>query len=295
MVRWLNNCPSYFFQLPIIYSTFGRSCQYQHVSPRRSCVFLLLNWLDVLTMIRRLVKSSKLFARVYRRYRTYKKRAAFSGMTNEQVFTKIYLDNTWHNGPEQKEYYYSGTGSYGAPADSYIAMINQFIKEHGVKSVTDFGCGDFAIGSEIAVANPSVFIHACDVVQQVIDANTKKYQLQNVNFHHLDASRSEVPKADLLTIRQVLQHLNNNDIQLILQKAGTYKYVIITEHLLKEGSETSFNKNKPSGPDIRLVENSGVYIDKPPFNMACKEILRCRDDAYNKEAYIVSYLIENDV
>jgi len=72
-----------------------------------------------------------------------------------------------------------------------------------------------------------------------------------------------------------------------------FPYVIITEHQYKKGLEKSFNKDKPSGPDIRLVEFSGVYLDKEPFNLEATEILRCREDSNGREAHIVSYLIIN--
>jgi hypothetical protein len=105
--------------------------------------------------------------------------------------------------------------------------------------------------------------------------------------------KDSLPPADLLTIRQVLQHLSNNKIKKILNNVNKYKYVIITEHLLKDGFVKKHNKDKPTGPDIRLIDNSGVYINKPPFNLPCMEILSCRLDAYGKEAYLKSFLIIN--
>jgi hypothetical protein len=52
-----------------------------------------------------------------------------------------------------------------------------------------------------------------------------------------------------------------------------------------------FNKDKPTGPDIRLVDYSGVYLDKSPFDLKITELGRSREDSPEGEAYIVTYLI----
>ena len=231
----------------------------------------------------------------YKKYRVWKKRQEFKGLTNEQIFTNIYNTNKWDTNNTSEETYYSGTGSYGEPAQEYVAFLNNFILKNNIASVTDIGCGNFAIGKQIVEQNPSLRYNACDVVKNVIEANKRTYGSALVQFQQLDATNEAWPAAELLTIRQVLQHLSNADVKEILSKSKAYKYVIITEHLLLEGTEKEFNKDKPSGPDIRLVDGSGLYIDKPPFNMNATKVLQCREDAYNNEAYVVSFLVENNL
>jgi SAM-dependent methyltransferase len=240
-----------------------------------------------------LVNNVPLIQAFYKKLRQQKKRKEFKGLTNQEVFTRIYESNKWDTDGLAKGSFYSGTGSYGAVAQNYVDFVSQFIEAHKITSVTDIGCGDFEIGNQITKKNKHVKYIGCDVVEPLIQRNKKEFESENISFKHLDASKSELPKSDLITIRQVLQHLSNDDIQIILSKVSHFKYALISEHLLKEGSQKSFNKNKPTGPDTRMVDSSGVYIDKPPFLIKCKEVLRCRDDAYNKEAYIVTYLVEN--
>lgn len=240
-----------------------------------------------------LVKNVPFIKSFYKKYRISKKREEFDGLTNEEVFTKIYEDNKWDTNKEANDIYYSGTGTYGEKAEKYVDYISNFITEKKISSITDIGCGDFAIGNLITSKNPDIKYNGCDVVKGLIERNKEKFQTNNISFYHIDASNNELPKADLITIRQVLQHLSNKDILNILPKIKQFKYAIITEHLLKEGLEKSYNQDKVAGPDIRLIEGSGVYINKPPFNLVAKEVLRCREDAYNQEAYIVTYLIEN--
>ena len=230
----------------------------------------------------------------YKKYRIYKKRREFKGLSNQEIFTKIYESNKWDTNGLANDIYYSGTGSYGDVAQKYIDFVSQFIKEKNIASITDIGCGDFEIGNQITQKNNKVKYTGCDVVEGLIKRNTNKFQSKTISFHHLDASKDELPKAELITIRQVLQHLSNNDIKIILSKVAHYKYALISEHLLKEGLEKVINKDKPTGPDTRMVDGSGVYINLSPYSIKCIEVLRCRDDAFNKEAYIVTYLVEGN-
>jgi hypothetical protein len=44
----------------------------------------------------------------------------------------------------------SGMGSYGALAQAKAAYLNAFVREHGLRSVTEFGCGD---GHQLSLAD----------------------------------------------------------------------------------------------------------------------------------------------
>jgi hypothetical protein len=240
-----------------------------------------------------LLRPGSFRTQFYRWYRKWKKRSKFFGLTTEERFTRIYQSNLWSAGDKVESTIYSGPGSYGEPAKMYVNQLNDFILRYGITSITDIGCGDFSIGYQITSQNPNLCYHGCDIVKYVIDSNKKKFGSPKIKFYHLDAANESFPTADLLTLRQVLQHLSNREIKKIMSKSHAYKYVIITEHLLKEEYVKRYNKNKPTGPDIRLIDNSGVYINKPPFNLPCSEILSCRLDAYGKEAYLRSFLIVN--
>lgn len=229
----------------------------------------------------------------YRDYLIKKSQKPFLNRTNADIFSEVYEKKLWVENPNNQEDFYSGSGSYGDIASEYISCVNNFIKDNNITTITDIGCGDFKIGSQIASGNPNLKYTACDVVPSLIERNKKKFSNSNVEFKVIDGSKDPLPLSQLLTIRQVLQHLSNKDISAILEKTKGFPYVIISEHIFKVGLEKTYNKDKPSGPDIRLSQMSGVYIDKAPFNLKVKEILRCREDIEGKEAYIVSYLIVN--
>ena len=232
---------------------------------------------------------------LYRVKRNYSKRKAFAGLSLEGVFTKIYREQLWYFGKQPLESpYYSGTGSYGEAAESYTHLVVNFINDKNIESMVDVGSGDFAIGKRITDAAPATLRYCgCDIVRSVIEFNNTKYANSRVSFLHLNACVDKLPQGDLITIRQVLQHLSNKQIMQIMENAASYKYVLITEHQLAEGLQQSYNADKPAGPDIRLAKGSGVYLNRSPFNLKVKELLRCREDVNGKEAYIVSYLLTN--
>ena len=53
----------------------------------------------------------------------------------------------------------------------------------------------------------------------------------------------------------------------IIPKLYKYQRVYVTEHYPADTKEIVPNRDKIHGADIRLYDNSGVYLDLPPFNL----------------------------
>ena len=150
----------------------------------------------------------------------------------------------------------------------YIEVVVQFLKSFQNKLVLcDLGCGDFNIGKQLVEFTKHYI--AIDIVPELIDYNTTLFKADKLEFHCLDIAQEEWPPADLLIIRQVLQHLSNQEVQNVVNKLYQYKYVLITEHI----PNTKFEANKDiiSGQGIRLKKQSGLVILAPPFNLKIKE------------------------
>jgi hypothetical protein len=188
-------------------------------------------------------------------------RAEYAKKSVKEAFAAIYQDNRWGG---QKGDLCSGVGSVEAFAVAYAARVNAFINTHGIASLVDLGCGDFRVGRRLA--RPGLDYTGVDVVDAVVRRNQELYGSDSIRFVCRDATAEALPPAGLCLIRQVLQHLSNAEIAAVLRNCGQYPYVLITEHV-PAGPVRQPNLDKPHGPDIRLLDGSGVFLELPPFGL----------------------------
>jgi SAM-dependent methyltransferase len=183
----------------------------------------------------------------------------------KDVMNQIYAMHLW--GGAQFDFY-SGTGSYNPKiVNPYLKAVIAFFEFHNNSLVIcDLGCGDFNIGKHLVKYSKKYI--AIDIVENLITRNKKLYKDDNLEFHCLDIAKESLPAADCLILRQVLQHLSNKDVENIIEKIATYKYIILTEHIPL--GDFIPNKDIISGQGIRLKQNSGVNIMEPPFNLKIK-------------------------
>lgn len=164
--------------------------------------------------------------------------------------------------------FYSGDGSHHPEIVSpYIQVVKEFLKSFvPLLKVCDLGCGDFNVGKHI-VDDTRHYI-AVDIVPELIEYNKSLFKSDHLEFHCKDIAVDNWPAADLVILRQVLQHLSNAEIQQITEKLSGYKYMILTEHL--PHGEFIPNEDIISGQGIRLKKRSGVVLTAPPFNLKVK-------------------------
>ncbi|WP_298427309.1 class I SAM-dependent methyltransferase [uncultured Kordia sp.] len=165
--------------------------------------------------------------------------------------------------------FYSGEGSHTAEiVKPYIEIVTSFLTSFQTPLVVcDLGCGDFNVGKQLMEYSKKYI--AVDIVSDLIIHNKEVFKAENLEFHCLDISVDDLPKGDCALVRQVLQHLSNNEIQNIVKKLVNFKYVILTEHLPK-GNFTP-NLDIISGQGIRLKKKSGIDLLVPPFNLKVKD------------------------
>lgn len=195
-----------------------------------------------------------------------------------RTFRNVYRTNSWgHDGSE----FYSGVGSRGEMADSYVKEIVPFLtqmkQENGGKlAVVDIGCGDFHVGRNLVNSVPGITYVGCDIVDDLINAHTKKFSRSTVSFTRLDIVCEEPPQGDVYLIRQVLQHLSNDEIGRALSNLRG-KIIIVTEShpVVRTGSP---NPDKVTGKDVRFHWWTGiggsVELSQPPFNRISTELFR---------------------
>ncbi len=132
--------------------------------------------------------------------------------------------------------------------------------------IIDLGCGDFQVGNILTNLLPSIDYTGIDVVDDLINYNNSTFANDRIRFKQLDITKDKLPDGDIVLIRQVLQHLSNDDIAKTLNLIKPYKLVLITEQFPAK-FETP-NVDIPSGHHTRRKLNSGVCLDQPPFSIA---------------------------
>lgn len=209
-------------------------------------------------------------------------------MDRKETFDYIYQKKQWGWKEEElKHEYYSGEGSHNEKlVEPYCEMIRNFISQNNISTVVDIGCGDFNVASKWL--NEDIAYSGIDIVQGLIDHNNEKYSTNNIHFYCLDVVEADLPDAELCLIRQVLQHLSNEEVSIILKKIEKYKYVIITDHITKKEIASEYNVDMAHGGSIRAEFKSGLYFDEDPFNLNVKTLLEI---PYTEEEVISSFLI----
>lgn len=197
-----------------------------------------------------------------RSFKIARLRREFSALSMGATFSKIYRERLWGEGRDE---FLSGSGSSGEVAEKYVDYVGRFIRDHGIESVVDLGCGDFRIGKVISQSASRYM--GVDVVPELIAHHNAKYSTESIRFQCLDITEDDLPAGDLCLVRQVLQHLSNEEITSVLGKLGQYRYVLITEHFPPMNIGFSANKDKPHGPDTRVLDHSAVVLTEAPFSL----------------------------
>lgn len=222
---------------------------------------------------------------------TFKNDIKYSSMDRKKTFDYIYEKNIWGGGKKRNgKQFYSGPGSYNdAYVEPYCNLIRKFIVENNITKIVDLGCGDFHVASKFI--DDSVSYVGIDIVQKMIDYHNKKYGKDNIHFHCMDIVEDNLPSAELCLVRQVLQHLSNEEVRQVLAKSKKYKYMIVTEHIVDKKCAKKINVDKVHGSHTRVERQSGLYLDEEPFGMKIETLL---DIPYGKKnERLVSILIRN--
>ena len=184
----------------------------------------------------------------------------------KDAMTQVYHKHLWGG---QEFAFYSGEGSrLPEIVNPYLKAVTTFLTSFKSKMILcDLGCGDFNVGKALVKYTKNYI--AIDIVPDLIAHNKRRFKDDNLEFQCLDIAVDDLPVGDCVLLRQVLQHLSNDEIQAIAHKLSNYNYVIVTEHL-PQGDFTP-NLNIISGQATRLKKQSGVDLLAPPFNLKVKD------------------------
>src|SRR6478609_5527238 len=122
-------------------------------------------------------------------------------MDHAQIFDHIYKNNLWICG--------SGPGSTEENTRQYRWFLQNILKSNHIKSVLDIGCGDWQFSRHIDWTG--IDYVGVDVSAMVL-ANTRTFARPGIAFRELNAVTDQLPSADVLIAKDVLQHWSNSDI-----------------------------------------------------------------------------------
>lgn len=224
-------------------------------------------------MIKKIVKQI-LPKRLVRNIQAYQNKHK----STETIFTEIYEKKLWGSAADGSAYC-SGAGTTDENTTQYITVLQNFIQQKNIQHIFEIGCGDFSIMSAVIAPFNNLKYTGADIVKNVVNHLNSTYANEQIQFIHMNAIKSKAfPKADLCVIRQVLQHLSNQQILDILQKLKPYKYVIITEHIPLNPQIKNGDKSANGYIRLQNRQTSGIYLDAPPFSLSCQPLLSYRYD-----------------
>ena len=195
--------------------------------------------------------------------------AHYAHLPIAEAFSATYRSRLW--GSIDGEEFFSGSGSLEEYAVPYADWITQFVREHGIGTVVDIGCGDYRVGRRIC-SNSSIAYVGIDIVSELVEYNQTRFANERVSFKCLNIITDEPPDGDLCLIRQVLQHLSNEQISRLLMNCEKYRYVVVTEDVYS-GPRVRPNLDISHGPANKLFRRSGVFLECEPFAMRTEKIL----------------------
>lgn len=184
----------------------------------------------------------------------------------ENIFTNIYVNATW--GTNSNGEGFSGGGSLLVNVAPYINFLENFVAMYDIKTIVDAGCGDWEFSKYIKWGN--VFYTGYDVVKHVVEKNIANYANNNIHFVHGNVVDLDLPSADLLLCKDVLQHLSNNDIFKFIKQFSKFKYCLITNDV--HPITLTSNNN-----DITTGECRYIDLSTKPFHLIGTKILHYRD------------------
>ena len=195
-----------------------------------------------------------------------------SAPPGERVFDDIYERAQW--GRNRKGLGTSGSGSTLNATLLYRVFLQCLLKANAIRSVVDAGCGDWEFSQTVDWSG--IDYKGYDVVERVIVQNTQRFAAANIQFFHGSVVELDLPAADLIICKHVLQHLPTRDVQQVLAKLKKYKHILLTNGV---------DHQTLSAPNVDIVVGGYRPLDptRPPFNLPGVKMLTYWDGTYMQQ------------
>jgi len=173
----------------------------------------------------------------------------------KNIFESIYQKGMW--GRKETK---CGPGSKLENTQEIRVLLPKLIKEYGIKSILDAGCGDL---NWMKLVPLDIMYFGVDIVDELIQNNTKLYGNENRMFLQRDITKDHLPFVDLIMCRDVLYHLSFDNIKKAINNFMLYSdgYIMLTSMGLPSAYEGHFENCEIKDGKYRRLD-----LQKAPFN-----------------------------
>lgn len=154
----------------------------------------------------------------------------------EAAFSDVYARSVWTEG--------SGPGSTLAfNQDAYMPFVSGLVRTLPINRIVDLGCGDWQFSRHL-ILPLCASIHGLrydgfDCVRKLVDVNNATFATEQVKFHHIDLTKpgaiDRIPDADIVLVKDVLQHLPDEDVARITSELSARFNVVIITNCMSKG------------------------------------------------------------
>jgi len=162
----------------------------------------------------------------------------------KDIFTTIYNDKEWGISRDQNT---SGTGDIINNLPFFL-FIEKFLNLQRIKTMLDFGCGDWSLMRCVLLPEGINYI-GLDVVQSVIQNNNKYKKEQKIEFYtigndYLEIKNNERYHTELLLVKNVFENWPLEKVQDFLNNVlHNFQYILLSCYYNPSG----YNANTPMG------------------------------------------------
>jgi SAM-dependent methyltransferase len=213
-------------------------------------------------------------------YRDLTRRPDEGDARRKEVFEFIYAQKGW--GTDERGKGTSGFGSTMEFTRLYRVFLQDFLAAHRIRSVVDAGCGDWQFSQ--AIDWTGIEYLGVDIVAPLIEENRQRFGKANIRFAVADIVRDELPPADLLVVKDVLQHLSHADISRFLAQLPRYRHVLIVNDV----DPVSLSAEPK---DIQTGGYRPIDLTRPPHSLPGMKVMTWHYGRYTK---LVLHLVRQD-
>lgn len=170
-----------------------------------------------------------------------------------EIFDAVYAGKGWGVG--------SGPGSTASSLSAYIDFVRKVLARHQPRRILDLGCGFFAPYAGIEWGGEYLGVDAAAVC---ISSNAG-FEGPKRRFQILDwLNAPELPDADLVLVKDVLQHWTVEEIDRGLHRLSRFPHVLITNSVILGSS--------PVNAPIKTGGCSPLNLLMAPWNLPRPEL-----------------------